>query len=246
MQFWGQGTARVGATLDSSLPYSVPPRSSVRLTTAGTGAAIKSGSVRIVTTNRLPVAFAVFSFRADGVTVSQSGVPAIGVASAFRMYVESSGDSIQSGIAVANASASPAVVAFELTGLSGVSTGLSGTVTVPANGQVAMFLNQIPGMQSVPRQFQGVLRVATTSAPISVLGMRGRHNERGDFLITTTSSIAETATPPAGELLFPHLVDSGGYTTQFILYGAYAGQNASGTVRYLSQTGETLNLKLQR
>src|SRR5207249_9303583 len=118
-------------------------------------------------------------------------------------------------------------------------------LTVPGSGQAAAFLNQIPGMQSVPRQFQGVLRVSTTAGPISVLGLRGRYNERGNFLITTTSPVAETGTPPAGESLFPHLVDSGGYTTQFILYSAYPGQRVSGTIKYAGQTGDPLNLSLQ-
>ena len=109
-----------------------------------------------------------------------------------------------------------------------------------------MFLNQIPGMQAVPNQFQGVLKVSTTSGQISVLGLRDRYNERGNFLITTTSPVAETALPQPGERFFPHLVDSGGYTTQFILYSSYPGQTVSGAVKYAGQTGETLNLRLQR
>jgi spore coat protein CotH len=246
VQFWGQGTADAVAQPETLLPYSVPPRSSSRLATAGIGTAVRSGSVRLVTTNRLPVAVAVFSFTTGGVTVTQTGVPAISAASAFRMYVETSGDAIQSGVAVANTSPAPAAVTFELTTLSGTSTGLSGTITVPGSGQAAMFLNQIPGMQSVPKQFQGVLRVSTTSGPISVVGLRNRYNEVGSFLIATTSPVAETATPQAGERFFPHLVDSGGYTTQFILYSSYPGQNVSGAVRYVGQTGEPLNLKLQR
>jgi hypothetical protein len=231
---------------DNLFVYSIPPRSSVRLSSDGASTAIRSGSVRIVTTNRLPVALAIFSFKAGGVTVTQAGVPAIGAASAFRMYVEVSGDSIQSGIAVANPSATSAVVTLELTTLTGNSTGLSGTITLPANGQAAMFLDQIPGMQSVPRQFQGVLRVSTTSGLISMLGLRGRYNEQGNFLITTTSPVDESSPPPPGEPLFPHLVDSGGYTTQFVLYSAYPRQNATGTIRYLTQAGEPLNLRLQR
>ena len=101
-----------------------------------------------------------------------------------------------------------------------------------------MFLNQIPGMQQVPREFQGILRVSA-SGPISVLALRGHYNERGDLLITTTSPVAETAAPAAGERFFAHLVDSGGYTTQFILYSAYPEQSVSGAVRYFGQGGGT-------
>jgi len=73
----------------------------------------------------------------------------------------------------------------------------------------------VPGLQALPRQFQGVLRLSTASAALSVLGLRGRYNERGNFLITTTPPVAETAPAAVGEVVFPHLVDSGGYTTQF-------------------------------
>jgi spore coat protein H len=244
VQFWGQGTAAVAASIGNSSPYFIPPRSSFRLTTSGTGPLVRSGSVRLIATGGLPVALAVFSFKTDGVTITQTGVLAIGSASAFRMYVETSGDSIQSGIAIANPSPTSAPVTLELTTLSGNSTGLSGTVTVPANGQTSMFLNQIPGMQQVPREFQGILRVSA-SGPISVLALRGHYNERGDLLITTTSPVAETAAPAAGERFFAHLVDSGGYTTQFILYSAYPEQSVSGAVRYFGQGGEPLNLRLQ-
>ncbi|HYR43247.1 MAG TPA: hypothetical protein VER98_09500 [Terriglobia bacterium] len=72
-----------------------------------------------------------------------------------------------------------ASVTFQATTLSGASLGLTGSAVVPANGQIAIFLSQIPGFSSLPNPFQGVLRVSTTSsAGISVIGIRGRYNER--------------------------------------------------------------------
>ena len=163
------------------------------------------------------------------------------------MYVESGeGGAVQSGLAVVNFSNAPAVVNFELTTLAGTSTGLTGVITVPANGQSAMFLNQVQGFANVPVPFKGVLRASTSSTGgISMIGLRGRYNERGDFLITTTSPVLESSNPPAGELLFPHFVDSGGYTTQFILFSGYAGQSSTGTIRYFSQGGQPMDVRVQ-
>ena len=92
--------------------------------------------------------------------------------------------------------------------------------------------------------FQGVLRVSST-ALISVLGLRGRYNERGDFLITTTPPSNEAAARPTAGLYFPHIVDWEGYTTQFVLFSNQAGQSSSGTLRFFSQSGGAWNATVQ-
>ena len=102
------------------------------------------------------------------------------------------------------------------------------------------FLNEaFPSLST----FQGIVRISTNSpAGISVIGLRGRYNERNDFLITTSPPVNENA-PGIDELLFPHIVDGGGYSTQFVLFGA-AGQPTAATIRFLSQTGGGLGLRL--
>jgi hypothetical protein len=72
--------------------------------------------------------------------------------------------------------------------------------------------------------------------------LRGRYNERGDFLITTTPPALETSQPTTMELFFPHLANGGGYTTQLILFSGAAGQSASGSVRFVKQDGSAFNL----
>ena len=105
------------------------------------------------------------------------------------------------------------------------------------------FLSQIPGLESLTLPFQGVVRVSSSS-PISVIGLRGRYNERSDFLVTTTPPVDEAAAPADAELFFPHFVQAGGYTTHFVLFSGSAGQQSSGAVRFFSQSGEALNLTL--
>src|SRR6185369_237928 len=114
----------------------------------------------------------------------------------------------------------------------------------PANGQSALFLNQVPGLAALPTSFQGVLRISGP-AGISVVGLRGRYNERGDFLITTTPPVAEDEPPSAAEMVFPHIVEGAGYTTQFILFSGKPGQAAAGTLRFLSQSGQPLGLSIR-
>ena len=123
--------------------------------------------------------------------------------------------------------------------------GVPASVMVPGNGQVAMFLNQLPGFSTLPSAFQGVLRISTTSAnAISVVGLRGRYNERRDFLLATTPAVNENLVT-GEQTLFPYIAEGGGYTTQFILLSPAGGGSSSGWLRFYSQAGEPLNLSLR-
>jgi trimeric autotransporter adhesin len=236
----------------STFSYSIRAREAFRLITSGLPPTISLGSIRIIPSAATPspTGVAIFSFQQGDVTVTEAGVPTIGAGTAFRMYAEASGNfasgqigSIQSGIAITNLTAGPAALTVTLDRLDGSSTGLTGTLIVPANGQISTFLNQIPGLTGLTLPFKGVLRIASGSS-ISVVGLRGRYNERNEFLITTTPPIDEAAVPPFAELVFPHFADSGGYTTQFILL-AGPSSSATGSLRTFSQSGEVLNLNMQ-
>jgi hypothetical protein len=201
----------------------------------------------------MPSGLTIFSFRNGGVSVSEAAVPSAryGSNAAFRVYAEVSGTagqagSIQTGLAIANNSGNPAAVTFDLTTLEGTATGITGTYTVPGNGQVALFLNQIPGFRALQAPFQGVLRMSTPSpSGISVAGLRGRYNERGDFLITTTPAVDEAGPGTSAEFVFPHLVDGGGYTTQVVLFSGITGQVSAGNLRVFSQNGQPLTVSFR-
>jgi len=237
----------------SMFNYLIPAHSVYRLLTAGTSTELRSGSVRVTPTagNGTPAGVSIFSFRNGNATVSEAGVPSVRLSTAFRLYAESAGDfahgqanSLQTGIALANSTANPATVDFELTKLDGSSLGLTGALAIPANGQNAFFLSQVPGLTSLPASFQGILRISSAT-PVSVVGLRGRYNERGDFLITTTPPVAEDDPAPTTELVFPHIVEGAGYTTQFILFSGRPGQAASGTLLFLNQSGQPMTLDIR-
>ena len=246
-------TVSVGSQAGTSFNYSIPARSSQKLPTAGAGSAILTGSVQVVPAagTSAPSGLAIFSFRNNGVTVAEAGVPAVPSGTAFRLYAEASGNfsggaagSIQTGLAIANTSANAATVTLELAKLDGTSTGLTGTLQIPANGQTAIFLNQVQGLASLTTPFKGVLRVSSSSS-LSMVGLRGRYNERADFLITTTPPVNEAGASTAATQYFPHIVDGGGYTTQFILFSGLPGQLTAGTMQLFGQSGSVLVLTLR-
>jgi len=246
-------SVRVAGQAAASFVYSIPARSSRRIVTAGGGSSITSGSVRIVPAAGLgaPSVCNVFSYKPGAITVSEAGIPVVPAGRAFRMYVESSGKfnaseagSIQSGIAIANASPDAVSVQAEVRSLAGSLLG-SANVRVPANGQVAMFLNQIAGLQNLPEAFQSVLRVFSSSSAVSITGLRARYNERGDFLITTTSPFDEADVPATTPSLIPHLAVGGGYSTQFILLNPPPSQTRTGVLRFQTSSGEPLTLALR-
>jgi len=235
-------SGRAEVVAGPSFDYSIAARASVRIPMSGLEG---TGWIRIVTAGRLPVASGMFSYESEGVTVTQTGVPAIASDSAFRLYAETLKGSVQSGIAIANPSAKLVAVSFELTSLSGESPGLTGTLTIPGYGHIAKFLNEIPWTKVLPDDFRGMLRVSAGSGDISVMGVRGRYNEAGNFLITTTPVLPDSVPPPQGDLYFPHWINSPSYTTQFVLYSTFPGQRALGRLEYLSQWGEILDLSPQ-
>jgi hypothetical protein len=162
---------------------------------------------------------------------------------AYRVYAENS-STIQTGIAVANLSSDPITVNLDATTLAGESTGLNAALTIPGNGQIATFLSQIQGFETIGISFQGVLRVWTSSASgIAVAGLRGRTNERGDFLVATIPSIDETASTPRVQLAFPHFAQGAGYTTQFVFFAGRNNSGATGILRLFDQSGAQINVQ---
>lgn len=223
--------------------YSVPARSSRKLTVLSS--TLLSGSVRIAPSGGgvAPVPLVVFSSRPGGLTLSEAGVNATR-GSAFRMYAEQAG-SVQTALAIANNGASTASVFVELYNLNGSSTGLPTVVlSIPPFGHTSKFLSQLFQGYVIPSGFKGIVRVSTTStAGVSVVELRAHYNERSDFLITTLPATDESDPPWSGESYFPQIADGGNYSMQFILFNTRGG-SSSGTVSLFSPSGGTLEVPL--
>ena len=256
VNFHGQGTAGspaaslsigIDGSTASQITYSIPPRSSKHFSTMNDSDQMTVGTAQVTPApyNAAPVGVAIFSFHNAGITIAEAGTPSMSLGSAFRMYAEADNTKqIVTAIAVQNGGSNDTTVNFNLTGLDGKSTGLSGQLVIPSNGQRALFLNQIPGFENLPLPFKGVLRTSTSNPNISVLGLRSRLNERGDFIFTTTPATNENA-PAASQLMFPHIVNGGGYSTEFIMFSGTPTQPTAGNLEIFSQSGGSLNLTLQ-
>ena len=259
VQFFGSGSqteAAAPATLTladgrsgSTFSYSIPPRSATRIRTSNPAGPLEVGSVRAVPDpgQAAPAGVSIFAFRKDGTTVSEAGVPASTAGAAFRVYVEASGTpeqphSVRSGIALTNTSGTATTVLLELTDLDGITSGPTESFTIPASGHVARFIGEFFPALTTP--FSGILRIASTAPDIAAVGLRLAINQRHDILVTTTPPVDENAAPIASDLFFPHFVDSGGWTTQFILFSGSTSQTSSGLVRFTGQDGQPLELSV--
>ncbi len=259
VQFFSQGSesaagaptpVSIAGVVNSTHAYSVAARSSVRLSTAGTATALTQGSVRVNPTGGgvSPVPLVVFTYKPGAFTLSEAGVGAV-QASAFRLYVEASGTAgtagnIETGFAIANTSATSGTVTLELTNMDGTTTGLPAatTRTIPGSGQIVGFLTSF--FTGLPNPFRGILRISTSTSGISVVGIRSRYNENTSYLMTTTPPTNEAATTSSAELLFPHIVNGGGFTTEFIVFSGIAGQASTGNLRFVQNNGTALTLTL--
>ncbi len=254
IQFVDQGSATAPAALTladgrtgSEFPYSIPARGSRRFTTSNPTGRVTSGSVRATPDEGsvAPSGLVVFSFTTGGKTVSEVGVNALTAGRAFRLYAESSGTpnqpgSIRTGLAITNAADVVNTVTLEVAGLDGsMAMGVAPvTLPLPPSGQVARFLDEI--FDSLPGDFSGVLRVTSTT-DVAIVGLRLRFNDRGELKMTTTPPSDETRAPTIMDRFFAHIVDSAGWSTQFILFNGTAGQ-ISGTLSFIDTAGEPWNL----
>ena len=257
--FLGQGSDTAAAlpailTLDdgrtgSDFDYSIAPRSAQRFTTSNPSGGTSSGSVRAIPEggNAAPSGLVVFSYAPAGKTLSEAGVPALPNGSAFRVYAEAFGTrgqmgSISTGLAIANTADTSNAVTLEVTHLDGSLAVAPATLALPPSGQVARFLDEF---FSLPDNFSGVLRV-TSTADVAIVALRLRINEKGEIKVTTLAPSNERDPSTSEERFFPHIADSGGWSTQFILFSGTAGQASSGTLTFIDASGQPLDLPITR
>ncbi|PYS04184.1 MAG: hypothetical protein DMG12_10665, partial [Acidobacteria bacterium] len=241
-------TVPVGTVTANSIDYSIPGRRTLKFLLPNAGPTVQTGSVRIIPTtgDRTPIPLGIFSFTSGGVRVTEAAITGTR-GTQFRTYIENSGvlgsvGSIQSGLAIANADPTAATVRLEVFRLDGTSTGLTSSLMIPVGGKVAKFANEI--FPSLSSNFQGILRISSSNT-LSLAGLRGRINERSDFLISTVPPVEELTQGSSAAVVFPHFVDAGGYTTEFIILNNGTDQTSSGTVLFRTTGGQQLDLVVQ-
>jgi hypothetical protein len=226
-----------------NLPYFISPRSAQRIALAANNSAVRIGSARIVpAAGPTPAGIAFFRFSPGGTLLTETAIPAIPAGNAFRGYAERQAGK-RTGIAIANPTSSATTVTIEVTPLDGNSPPGIGTITLPPFGQRSLFLDEVPGLSLGP-SFMGIVRT-TSSSPIVVTGLRGRINERGEFLITATVPIDESAFPLNATRYFPQFTVGGDFQMDIILLNGQAG-GGTGRLIFFAPNGRFLPLSLQR
>ena len=227
------------------------PETSIDLTLDGAGAATTAtfGSAgptqagyatASVNTGGTPYATALISYRRNGATVSEAGVPASPPTASARFFVDYRTDTtlpgsdtkvdIYTGFAVVNRGNGPASVSFILRDPEGQIIS-RGTGSLDKDAHLAAYFNQLPDIVpgfSIDPSFPNSIHFGTlelsSDQPLSVLALRLPTNQRGEMLMTSIP-IADLARPStAGPIYFPQLADGAGYSTTVVLL------NTSGTV----------------
>jgi hypothetical protein len=232
--------------ISSVFAFTIAPRGLFTLIGRGESADTISGFAEIVPAegSNAPFAHATLLFNGSGIAATT--VEAIDPASTFTMYVESTGTfpedlAARPALAVANSSETPATITFTLTGFDGTDSGLSGSITLPPKSHFGNFVTTIPGFENLPSPFYGVLKAVTSNPGVTFVGFRMRYNEQRTLLLLTTGPLKDLGN--ANPIYFPHVVDGGGYATQFILVGP-VGAGAGGALRFLNPSGGSLNLAI--
>ncbi|PYS52166.1 MAG: hypothetical protein DMG13_17085 [Acidobacteria bacterium] len=200
--------------VDSSVrSFVMADRAGVSMITDGSGD-LTTGYSRIQpgAGSTAPAGVAIFGLRQNNIVVTEAGVPASPLITAGRIYAEVDGP-VNTGLAIANPNAQAAVINFHFTNSAGVDFA-AGSTTIPANQQIARFLDQDPfnGGPGV----QGTLSFSS-NVPVSAIALRGFTNERSEFLITTLPLTDLAAAASSSTVTLPHFADGGGWTTQIVL-----------------------------
>src|SRR5262249_43182239 len=201
-------------TFASSATFAIGDGGGMSFQTSGAasaGVAVGYAKVNPNPGTQPPSGLAIIDFRENNLLVSELGVPASGLITSGRIYAEIS-STINTGIAIANPTNQTATITFFFTDSSG-DFGSSGA-TIPPNGQIATFLNEAPfnGRSSLTGTF-----TFSSNIPVSVLALRGRINERSEFLLTTLPVADLLAAPSTAPVVFPYFAAGAGWTTQIVL-----------------------------
>jgi hypothetical protein len=240
----------------SEITLSLPAGGSVSTYTLGPTEKLIAGyAAARVSSGTAPYGTAVFSYRQNGVVVTEVGVPASPPTAAARFFVDSrarvsqtSGNGIVdilTGFAAVNSNGTAANLDLKLRNGNGV-TLAQGIVRLAPGEHIAKFLDQLAPDFVLPSGFNtnglGLLEI-TSDQPVSVLALRLTVNQRGDLLLTSTPIADVSKAVPTGALSFPQVADGGGYQTTLIMMNT-SGAVETGIVRFHSSDGSALTVRM--
>jgi hypothetical protein len=232
------------------------------ITMNGTGATRAGYALLDRGMSAAPYGTAVFQYKQNGITVSETGVPASPPTTAARIFIDyrssaaavpgrpSGGNiNINTGIAVANYNLTSAAVTYTLRNIVGATLSI-GHGTLAAGAHFAKFIDQLNQEAPdfvLPSGFQILTQFASleisSDQPLSILALRMITNQRDEVLYTTTP-LADLTRPAANDaVFFPQFADGGGNTTSLILLNTSDGIE-TGTLQILDDDGNPMVVKM--
>jgi sugar lactone lactonase YvrE len=229
--------------------------------TAGLNGTTQTGyATATINTGAAPYGTAVFSFKQNGVTVSEAGVPASPPTTAACIFIDyrstvaaipgrsSAGTvNIDTGIAVVNYGSATANLTYTLRNVAG-GTLATGHGTLAAGAHFATFIDQLNAVAPdfvLPANFETATQFASLEISsdqlVSVLALRMTTNQRNEALFTTTPTADLTKAATNSVISFPQFADGGGYTTSLILLNT-SNATETGTLQLLNGSGSSLNV----
>jgi trimeric autotransporter adhesin len=224
--------------------------------TEGLNDAVQSGyATTTINSGSAPYGTAVFSYKQNGVTVTETGVPASPPTKHALLFIDyrssvaaiparvSSGIiDINTGIAAVNAGIASATITFTLRSMAGAALSTSHGTLAPG-AHFAKFINQLKDIAPdfvLPADFQTATQFASleisSDQPLSIIALRMTANQRNEALFTTTP-IADLTKPTSNSaVFFPQFADGGGYTTSIVLLNTSNGIE-TGTLQIMDDNG---------
>jgi len=225
-----------------TLPYSIPSRSSRRLTAATLSQTLRTGSARMfVTAGTMPSAGVAMRYSTGTAPLVETIDPAIASGFSFRGFGEFSLVT-RTGLAVASAANQVTHVNVEIRNLSGALRDTA-QFDLPPFGQKSIFLDELQGFNS-SSPFQGTVQV-TSLQPITATVIRTRYNERGDFLIVSLPPDNTADPAPGQESFFPIFAVGGDAEMEFVLMNAQGTGTGSGSLLFVAPNGNPFSISIQ-
>lgn len=245
--------------------FSIPVGGALSSATTMSSQTVETGYARVsVNSGTPPYGTAVFTLTQNGVTVSETAVPASLPTSAARVYVEyrtatplggnantAGSISVNTGIALVNEGAAPAHLTCQLFDSTGSVLAI-GHGTVSVNAHPTLFISELSQLLPdfvLPANFPSTIQFGSlqieSDQPFSVLALRLTTNQRGETLMSSTP-IADLSQPLLNDALFlPRLVDGGGWKTTYFLMNTSPSSTETGIIQLLDRNGAPLTVQLQ-
>jgi sugar lactone lactonase YvrE len=244
LKFWDDSGNPLSVTIvgdggGATIGYSLPPNGVSRVQTDGSPATARRGWAEIVPDygTTTPIGSGLFGYNPGRVLISETGIPSSNATTHARIYVDLS-QAHDSGLAIANTASAAATIALKAFRIDGITPAGSNqaSMNLSAGGHTSGFVRE--WFDGLPSQFTGVLDISST-APFSALTLRSLINDRNEFLMTTFPVADSTRFAPA-PIVFPQILDGGGYRSQLILMPA--GGQANSTIKFIGEKGNPLTI----